>query len=108
MHTAHPVVVPLDPTRLAALRAAGVDHPRIIGVAPGADEAPVTERGTQTLAAHQHQATDLTHGLGQVVVERRPPGLLGGEERPEAVLHPRRDHAERGGNGRGHDGQARG
>ena len=36
-------------------RRAGVDDPLVVGVAAGADEAPVAERRAQALAARQHQ-----------------------------------------------------
>jgi hypothetical protein len=72
-------------------------HHLVVGMAAGADEAPVAEGRTQPLAAGQHQPGDLADRLAEIVVERRPAGLLGVEQRAQALIGPGRDVGQRGG-----------
>src|SRR5262249_48592132 len=61
-------------------RGPGVDHPGIVTVTPGPDEAPVAKGRAQALASGVDQPLQGAQGLDQVGVERTPAGQLGVEE----------------------------
>jgi len=92
---------------VAVERGAGVDHPRVVGVAAGSDVRPVAERRTESLAAGGHEVPQRTEGCRQVGVDGAPPEDLGVEDRQDPGVHPvAHRHEVLGGDGVGRCGRA--
>ena len=83
----------------------GVDHARRRPVAAGSDEAPVTKRRAQALAAGQHEPADLANRGDQIGVERSPAAGLLVEQPRKTVVDRLGDRSQRS-RGRTHTDKA--
>ena len=77
-------------------RGAEVDGARVVGVAAGADEGPVEEGGSQSLAAGEHERAELGQRHVQVTVDEVPPLDLGVEQTPDPGFDRRAHDREAG------------
>ena len=88
----------------------GVDDPRIVPFAVGADERAVTERGPQALASGRDEIAQRFDRFRETAVDGPPPRELGREQIVDAPFDLRRERHERGREhrllraGRGHAG----